>query len=440
MPDGEHVVPLGRAAILREGSDCTIVAVAAMVPRAVEAAERLQDEHGISAEVIDLRTLVPLDVATILASVEKTSRLFTVEENPRLCGWGAEIASIVADEGFYSLDAPIVRITTPHVPLPSAAALEDAAIPNVERIVSTVQTPPRGGEVTTVGLVGTGRMGTAMARALRAAGSGRRRLQPDPGAGDDLRGRDRRDCRADGRRRRLARRRHADDGRRRCRGRGGLPRAGRPARRRPAGTVLVDLSTVTPDTIRSLEADARAAGAGILDSPVSGSVTLAQSGQLTLMVGGTAEDLEQARPALEPLAKTIVHVGPLGAGAAMKLAVNTVIFGLNEALAEGLVLAEAAGVDRAMAYDVIAASAVGAPYVGYKRAAFLEPDETPVAFALDLAAKDLRLIAQLADSVGTLRCRRYRRTIHSFARPPHRSVATGTSPRWRPTSVRRAYP
>ena len=95
----------------------------------VEAAERLAAEHGIDAEVIDLRSLVPLDAATILASVEKTSRLFTVEENPRLCGWGAEIASIVADEGFYSLDAPIVRITTPHIPLPSAAALEDLAHP-----------------------------------------------------------------------------------------------------------------------------------------------------------------------------------------------------------------------------------------------------------------------------------------------------------------------
>ena len=84
----------------------------------------------------------------------------------------------------------------------------------------------------------------------------------------------------------------------------------------------------------------------------------------------------------------------------MKLAVNTVIFGLNEALAEGLVLAEAAGVDRTMAYDVIAASAVGAPYVGYKRAAFVEPETTPVAFSLDLAAKDLGLIQELAERVG----------------------------------------
>jgi acetoin:2,6-dichlorophenolindophenol oxidoreductase subunit beta len=90
-------------------------------------------------QVIDLRSLVPLDTQTILASVAKTSRMFTVEENPRLCGWGAEIVSIVVDEAFYSLDAPIVRITTPHIPLPSAAVLEDLAIPSVDRIVETIQ-------------------------------------------------------------------------------------------------------------------------------------------------------------------------------------------------------------------------------------------------------------------------------------------------------------
>ena len=139
VPDGEHVVPLGTAATVREGTDCTIVAIAAMVPRAAEAADRLATDDGISAEVIDLRSLVPLDAQAILASVAKTSRLFTVEENPRLCGWGAEIVSLVADEGFYSLDAPLVRITTPHVPLPSAAALEDAALPTVDRIVDTVR-------------------------------------------------------------------------------------------------------------------------------------------------------------------------------------------------------------------------------------------------------------------------------------------------------------
>ncbi len=140
VPDGEHVEPLGRAKVVREGSDATIVGLAAMVPRAADAADRLAADHGISAEVIDLRSLVPLDVDTILASVAKTGRLFTVEENPRLGGWGAEIASIVVDEGFWSLDAPIVRITTPHIPLPSASSLEDIAIPTVDRIVETVRT------------------------------------------------------------------------------------------------------------------------------------------------------------------------------------------------------------------------------------------------------------------------------------------------------------
>jgi pyruvate dehydrogenase E1 component beta subunit len=111
--------------------------IAAMVPRSLEAAERLA-ASGISAEVVDVRSLVPLDTATIAASIRKTSRLFTVEENPRLCGWGAEIASIVADESFDDLDGPIVRITTPHVPLPAADELEDAAVPSVDRIASTI--------------------------------------------------------------------------------------------------------------------------------------------------------------------------------------------------------------------------------------------------------------------------------------------------------------
>jgi pyruvate dehydrogenase E1 component beta subunit len=139
VPAGEHVVPLGEAAVVREGSDVTIVALAAMVPRAVEAADRLAAYHGIDAEVVDLRTLIPLDAQAVLRSVAKTSRLFTVEENPRAGGWGGEIAALVADEGFWSLDAPIVRITTPHVPLPSAAVLEDAAIPTVDRIVETIR-------------------------------------------------------------------------------------------------------------------------------------------------------------------------------------------------------------------------------------------------------------------------------------------------------------
>jgi pyruvate dehydrogenase E1 component beta subunit len=137
VPEGEIVDELGVARVVREGSDCTIAALALMVPRAVEAAERLADQ-GISADVIDVRSLVPLDTQTILGSVAKTSRLFTVEENPRLCGWGAEIASIVADEAFWDLDGPVVRITTPHIPLPAAESLEDMAIPSVDRIAETI--------------------------------------------------------------------------------------------------------------------------------------------------------------------------------------------------------------------------------------------------------------------------------------------------------------
>jgi pyruvate dehydrogenase E1 component beta subunit len=138
VPDGEHVDRLGTARVLRQGSDATIVALAAMVPRALQAAQRLEQE-GISATVVDLRSLVPLDTRTLLAETKKTGRLYTVEENPRLCGWGAEIASIVAEEAFYDLDGPIVRITTPHVPLPAADALEDNTVPTVERIVETVR-------------------------------------------------------------------------------------------------------------------------------------------------------------------------------------------------------------------------------------------------------------------------------------------------------------
>ena len=138
VPDGELVDMLGRAATVRRGDDLTIVALAAMVPKAIEAAELL-DGEGISADVIDLRTLVPLDVTAVATSVARTGRLFTVEENPRLCGWGAEVASIVAEECFWSLDGPIVRITTPHIPLPAADEIEDMTIPSVGRIVDTVR-------------------------------------------------------------------------------------------------------------------------------------------------------------------------------------------------------------------------------------------------------------------------------------------------------------
>src|SRR5512139_665562 len=139
VPDGEHVIELGKANVLREGKDVTIAALALMVPRALKAADILKAEHGIDATVIDIRSLVPLDTQTILRETAKTGRLVTVEENPRLCGWGAEIASIVAEELFWDLDGPVVRVTTPHIPLAAANNLEDAQLPTPERIVDSVR-------------------------------------------------------------------------------------------------------------------------------------------------------------------------------------------------------------------------------------------------------------------------------------------------------------
>jgi len=138
VPDGEIMDRLGEARVLREGGDVTLCAIGAMVPKAVDAAERLAGE-GVAVEVVDVRSLVPLDTRTILGSVGKTGHFVTVEEGPRLCGWGAEVGSIVAEERFFELDGPIVRVTTPHIPLPAADSLEDLAIPSPDRIVEGVR-------------------------------------------------------------------------------------------------------------------------------------------------------------------------------------------------------------------------------------------------------------------------------------------------------------
>jgi pyruvate dehydrogenase E1 component beta subunit len=137
VPDGDIVDELGVAKVLRRGKDATLVALGSMVPRALQASEQLA-EVGIDCTVIDARSLVPLDTKTILSEIVSTGRLFTVEENPRLCGWGGELSSIVSEEIFYDLDGPIVRITTPHIPLPASDVLEDLAIPSVDRITETV--------------------------------------------------------------------------------------------------------------------------------------------------------------------------------------------------------------------------------------------------------------------------------------------------------------
>jgi len=133
-----HVVPLGEATIVRPGTDVTLVALAWTVPIALAAADRLAAD-GVQAEVVDLRCLVPLDMRTVLESVGRTSRLLIVEENPYQGGWGGTVASIVADEGFELLDAPIRRVAGACVPLPFADALEDEVMPTVDKVIDAVR-------------------------------------------------------------------------------------------------------------------------------------------------------------------------------------------------------------------------------------------------------------------------------------------------------------
>jgi pyruvate/2-oxoglutarate/acetoin dehydrogenase E1 component len=137
-PPPDHVVELGRARVVRPGEDVTLVALAAMVPVALEAARRLAEE-GVDAEVIDPRGLVPLDTATVLGSLARTSRLVTVEENPYQGGWGGTLVSVVADEGFGLLDAPVRRVAGECVPLPFADTLEERVRPTVGRVMRRVR-------------------------------------------------------------------------------------------------------------------------------------------------------------------------------------------------------------------------------------------------------------------------------------------------------------
>jgi acetoin:2,6-dichlorophenolindophenol oxidoreductase subunit beta len=134
----DHVVPLGQAATVREGRDVTLVALAWTVPLALSAAEELARD-GISAEVVDLRCLIPLDAASVLESVSRTSRLVIAEENPYQGGWGATVAALVADVGFELLDAPIRRVAAENVPLPFADSLEEVVMPTTDKIIAAVR-------------------------------------------------------------------------------------------------------------------------------------------------------------------------------------------------------------------------------------------------------------------------------------------------------------
>jgi 3-hydroxyisobutyrate dehydrogenase-like beta-hydroxyacid dehydrogenase len=162
-------------------------------------------------------------------------------------------------------------------------------------------------------------------------------------------------------------------------------------------SVALEMSTVSVPHVKDLAGRLALAGSRLLDAPVSGSIAMATDGTLTLMVGGDAETLERVRPVLDALGARVFHVGLVGTGAVMKLAVNTVVYGLNGALSEGLVLAERAGIERDRAYEVFASSAVAAPFVHYRRALFERPGEGPVGITMTLAAKDLELILELAE-------------------------------------------
>ena len=167
-----------------------------------------------------------------------------------------------------------------------------------------------------------------------------------------------------------------------------------------AGTVCVDMSTVSPDESRQVAAAVESAGGRFVDAPVSGSTALATAGTLTIMAGGRPEDVELLRPVFEAMGSRLYHMGPVGSGATIKLAVNSIVYGLGQAVAEALVLAEAAGIGRETAYEVFANSAIAAPFVHYRQEAFLKPGEVPVAFRMVLAKKDLDLALDLARSVG----------------------------------------
>jgi 3-hydroxyisobutyrate dehydrogenase-like beta-hydroxyacid dehydrogenase len=164
--------------------------------------------------------------------------------------------------------------------------------------------------------------------------------------------------------------------------------------------VLLEMSTIAPATALRTGVAVAERGAAFLDAPVSGSVPVVEKGELTIMVGGDEAALERARPVLDALAAKIFHVGSLGAGATVKLAVNALVHAIDVGLSEALVLAEKAGVDRTAAYDVFAAGAAAAPFVLYKRPAFEDPEHAPLTFTLDLMGKDLDLILSLAEEVG----------------------------------------
>lgn len=166
-----------------------------------------------------------------------------------------------------------------------------------------------------------------------------------------------------------------------------------------AGTVAIDMGTSGPEAVQQVRERVEAVGSSFVDAPVSGSTPAAKEAQLLIMVGGTDSQFEQARSVLEAMG-TPVRVGPAGSAAALKLTVNSILYGINEAVAEGVVLAERAGVKPEVTLDIITRSAAGAPLVKYRTPQYLNPDEAPVMFTLDLSRKDLGLALDQARQLG----------------------------------------
>lgn len=169
---------------------------------------------------------------------------------------------------------------------------------------------------------------------------------------------------------------------------------------REGNLVLAEMSTIGPLAARELSALCAERGVAMIDAPVSGSTAVAEAAALAIVVGGEASAFERARPVLAAMSKVQFHLGPAGAGAAMKLGLNVIIASNAQAISEALVLAESSGIERAAAYDVIAGSVVGSSFVDYKRDAFLDPEGTPTGFALELMVKDLSLALGLGERAG----------------------------------------
>jgi 3-hydroxyisobutyrate dehydrogenase-like beta-hydroxyacid dehydrogenase len=167
-----------------------------------------------------------------------------------------------------------------------------------------------------------------------------------------------------------------------------------------AGEVVIDMGTTGVEQTTEARRQLAVVGVHLVEAPVSGSVASAESRKLLIMAAGESEPLATALPVLRGIADQVIEVGGPGAGAAMKLAVNAIVFAINQSIAEALVLAERAGIERSVAYDVFASSAVAAPVVHYRRPVFEHPETAPVTMPIDLVIKDLSLVMALGAEVG----------------------------------------